>query len=364
MVSPENRLQFLRPATRPRRDRGVLAVGTAILVAVWLSLVHASWLHYDAARTRGHAIATELARDIEVGIERLASHIAALMDAAAAQLADGPPSSDLVTMLQQRAGSGSPVFQRVEIHTLDGRPIARIPAEPIGFPSAPGSSKPVLADHTMRVVQAWGDGNDRAIALARLLVDAAGTPIATMRVEIAADTLVRHDPRPTTDPATTIAVLLSDGTRIAAAPGAASDARGDTTIALSGPDRPALEPGRDVDGDPWILARRNAALGDSGIEIVIGLRGDSFYAAADRRILVFGAIAAILSVLLFTVGRRLQRDRDIHAIGSRDLAIAAGSIEAIDACIAVVERSPEGNDRVVAVNSGFPALLGRPSDDL
>ncbi|MBL8697418.1 MAG: PAS domain S-box protein [Alphaproteobacteria bacterium] len=374
MESPFRPTSFLRSDTEHRPDRRLIAAGGAFLVAIWLSLVFASWLQYESARQQGEVAVSYMARQVEDWTQGALWRIAELSAAAEAQLQGPAIPSDIFATLERHRTADPRLFHRIEMRARDGRPIAALPAAPDGDgePASEVSEGPTpLSIGLPRQV----DGMT-LVPVARTLFNRDGQPVAILRIGIPAGRLAGLDGEIVLPNRAAIAILRSDGQILAATPGLGYAGAGGEMIDL---DR--LDPGRaggrvamirGGDGAMRLVAHRAAlrdapgprAADDPGLVVVAGLHEDEVFAVADRRTLFFGMIAAAVSILVIAVGRRMTRDRARHADDERRLSIATGAIGAVDASVAIVERTTDGRNPVVAVNPAFGALLARSSDDL
>ncbi len=346
---------------RGRSARGRLLGGIVCLLAgIWSVLVYVSWQQFDFARDRAALTAGTLTRLVESWVLSSFGRIDDLAATIEVQMAAGADAGQLRAALDRHRAGNPDLLLGIDVIGVDD---TRLVALPESFsapelPAAPGAGlvigRPVV-----------GEGAP-LLPLSRPLFDAAGRERARLVVLVDALRFGGTASSLGLPADASFMVMRADGVLVAAS--TESDrARIGTDISdselwrrLVGMPASTFRSG-DLSGGGQLFAHRAIAAGGAGatparLVVTVGL-GDAFvYAEAERRTIIFGLLAAVLSSALVLAAGAIRRELDSRIRMERALAVSASAVAAVSSGIVVVDA--EGDGGVVALNPAFETIVG------
>jgi PAS domain S-box-containing protein len=352
---------------RSARRRLVLGIAS-LLVGIWAVLVYASWQQFDFARDRASLTVATLTRLVESWVLASIGRVDDLASTIEVQFTAGADGAQLTAVLDRYQASNPQLFRAIELVARDGSRIAATRSASAAAATdralgAPGAA--FLAIGNTRVV-----GGELMVPVSRPVFDGAGRERGSLIVEMNPEHLGGYSADLGMPPDATILVFRADGTLLAA-PSAMRGRVGQSLSGtplwtrLSGAGGDTFR-GPDLDGTFQLFGHRAVSATAPGhriagpvpLHVAVGLSDSFVYAEAERRTLVFGLLAAVLSSALVlaanAIGRELNRRLQIE----RALTVSASAVDAVSSGIVVVDA--DGDGRVVALNPAFEALIGAP----
>ncbi len=354
------------PARRMKL-RVILGIGS-LLTCIWAILVFASWQQFEFSRLRATQTSEALTKLVESWAITSLDRVDDLALALEIQLTGGATRAALTTTLDRYRSSNPGMFRLADVTDLAGMNLAS--TRPDGRAGdARGPTPATIQPRPITIGQPHNIDGELMIPVARAIFDEHGRQRGTVTVELD-PFYVAGFPGELGLPADAALYLFhADGTLLAGNVGVA-DAIGRTFAdaplwthhrkAAVGTFR-----GRDVDGVERLISYRgtgSAPLGHrvtSAIPIVvsIGLPYDFVYSDAEHRTMVFGLLAAALSLALILAGMAIIRELDHRLAVTRSLAISASALDSVSSGIVMVDVAA-AEQPVVAVNPAFERLVG------
>jgi PAS domain S-box-containing protein len=346
--------------------RRLLGGIVCLLAGIWTVLVYVSWQQFDFARDRAALTAGTLTRLVESWVLSSLGRIDDVAATIEVQLAAGTEAGQLRAALERHRAGHSDLFQAIEVVGVDGTRLAALPQTPpeAGIAATPGDGLVVGTPSTV-------DGTT-LLSLSRPLFDAAGRERA--RLVVLVDSLRFGGATASLGlPAdASFMVMRADGVLLAASVPADRARIGsdlsDTELWRHTAGVPASTfRSRDLSGGFQLFAQRAITAGFGGdaparLVVTVAL-GDAFvYAEAERRTIIFGLLAAVLSSALVLAAGAIRRELDSRLRMERALAVSASAVAAVSSGIVVVDA--EGDGGVVALNPAFEAIVGASSGNL
>jgi len=354
-------------AARRMKLRLVLGIG-GLLACIWAILVFASWQQFEFSRLRATQTSEALTKLVESWAITSLGRVDDLALALEIQLAAGAKPDEIAATLD-RYRSGNPgMFGLAEIVDLAGTRLASTHVNERAIQSrsfrTTDGHQPHLAIGRPHAVE-----GELMIPVARAIFDERGRQRGTLTVELDPFYVAGFPGELGLPVDAALYLFHADGTLLAGKFGV-SDA-----IGRSFADAPLWAHhrksavgtfrGRDIDGTERLISYRgtgNASLGhrvtsEIPILVSIGLPFEFVYSDAEHRTLVFGLLAAALSLALILAGMAITRELDHRLSVARSLAISASALDSVSSGIVMVDVAA-AEQPVVAVNPAFERLVG------